>query len=573
MSLKLRDLIRNVRACKTAADERAVISRECAAIRTALKEGAGPVRARNVAKMMYMHMLGYPTQFGQMECVTLITSDKYAEKRVGYLGLMVLLDERQEVLTLIENHLKKDLHDSNQYIQSLALTTIANISSDDMSHGVSADVLALLNSSNPYIKKKAALCALRVVRKLKAPDVIDMYLDALSESLLNERNHGVLITTVALVMEALQLKDGEKFLPQYRRLIPTAVRMLKNLVMSSYALEHDVNGVADPFLQVRLLQLLRVLGQGDPRSCDQMNDTLAQVATNTESTKNCGNAILYECVTTIIALDADPGLRVLAVNILGRFLVNRDNNIRYVALNTLTKVVGRDLQAVQRHKNTIVDCLKDVDVSIRRRALELIYTLVNSSNIRLLVPDLITYLGYASTDFKEDLATKICAVVERFAPNRQWHVDTLIRVLTLAGAYVPEAIGNRLLALITQSEPALQCYCVKVLWGVLAKSAPVAAAGTTTLEGSEEEAARYCRKETLLMVTLWVLGEYCDMLCDDAARGPSSVEETAQQPDWQQYKPLPIQVANLLSALLSSLYLTSTVARQHALTALLKLAG
>ena len=60
---------------------------------------------------------------------------------------MVLLDERQEVLTLIENHLKKDLHnESNHYVQGLALAAIANISSDDMLHGVSSEVLTLLNS-------------------------------------------------------------------------------------------------------------------------------------------------------------------------------------------------------------------------------------------------------------------------------------------------------------------------------------------------------------------------------------------------------------------------------------------
>jgi AP-1 complex subunit gamma-1 len=38
MSLKLVELIRKVRACKTAAEERSVISKECAEIRTAIKD-------------------------------------------------------------------------------------------------------------------------------------------------------------------------------------------------------------------------------------------------------------------------------------------------------------------------------------------------------------------------------------------------------------------------------------------------------------------------------------------------------------------------------------------------------
>ena len=37
----------------------------------------------------------------------LIASNKFAEKRIGYLGLMILLDERQEVLVLVTQSLKK----------------------------------------------------------------------------------------------------------------------------------------------------------------------------------------------------------------------------------------------------------------------------------------------------------------------------------------------------------------------------------------------------------------------------------------------------------------------------------
>ena len=74
MSVKLRDLIRAVRACKTAAEERGVISTECALIRTAIKEEDEKYRHRNVAKLMYIHMLGYPTHFGQMEVGTRVSS-------------------------------------------------------------------------------------------------------------------------------------------------------------------------------------------------------------------------------------------------------------------------------------------------------------------------------------------------------------------------------------------------------------------------------------------------------------------------------------------------------------------
>jgi hypothetical protein len=58
---------------------------------------------------------------------------------------------------------------------------------------------------------------------------------------------------------------------------PSLVRILKNLVLSGYAPEYDIAGITDPFLQVKLLRLLRLLGRADPESSDVMNDTLAQV--------------------------------------------------------------------------------------------------------------------------------------------------------------------------------------------------------------------------------------------------------------------------------------------------------
>lgn len=309
-------------------------------------------------------------------------------------------------------------------MQALALTAIANIASEDICRDLSVEVEKLLFHS-PYVRKKAALCGVRVIKK--CPDLIDNYVDKLDQ-LLNEKNHGVLLTTVTLVTEIV--KTDKKYRVQFRKLIPMLVKMLKTLLMSAYALEHDVNGVADPFLQVKVIRLLRALGKGSTKASELMNDALAQVATNTEN-KNPGNAILYECVRAILEIQAEPALRTLAVNQLGKFLTNRDNNLRFVALHTLIKVVDRDAQAVHRHLNTILDCLKDHDVAIRKRALELIYALVNQNNCRMLVGELVNYLQQVNDELKESLVTKISTLVQKFAPTKEWKIHTILQLLTL----------------------------------------------------------------------------------------------------------------------------------------------
>jgi AP-1 complex subunit gamma-1 len=121
-------------------------------------------------------------------------------------------------------------------------------------------------------------------------------------------------------------------------MVPTVLRRLKSLSASGFSPEHDVSGISDPFLQIKLLRLLRVLGRGDAETSERMHDVLAQIATNTDGSKNVGNAILYETVLTILEIEAGAALRVLAVNILGRFLANRDNNIRYVLVMMMMRM-------------------------------------------------------------------------------------------------------------------------------------------------------------------------------------------------------------------------------------------
>jgi AP-1 complex subunit gamma-1 len=80
-----------------------------------------------------------------------------------------------------------------------------------------------------------------------------------------------------------------------------------------------------------------------------------------------------------------------------------------------------------------MDCIKDHDLVIKKKALDLLYQISNSSNIKSIMKDLINFLLVAENEFKTELASKICMMCEKHAPNKKWHLDTIIKVLTLAG--------------------------------------------------------------------------------------------------------------------------------------------
>lgn len=67
----------------------------------------------------------------------------------------------------------------------------------------------------------------------------------------------------------------------FQKSIDGLVKLLKDLANSPYAPEYDISGITDPFLHIRLLRLLRVLGKGDAEASDNMNDILAQVHAST----------------------------------------------------------------------------------------------------------------------------------------------------------------------------------------------------------------------------------------------------------------------------------------------------
>ena len=582
--VRLRELVTLVRNAKTKAEERCIVAKESAAIRDAFADArlSGVFRHRNVAKLLFAHALGYPTHFGQMECVQMTAMPDYANKRLGYLGLMVLMDERSEVTMLITNSVKSDLMSKNVYVVGLGLCALGNICTSEMARDVSEEVRKLMLSKNSYVRKKAALCAIRVAKKV--PELAESFLDP-CERLLNDRHHGVLLAAVTLayrlcegpsdvfedtedVRKADEI-DGEfdedaadRATERLRKKVGSLCKVLKALnsqqtkkksVGSSSAnttnnnnsnnqqSEHDVGGHSDPFLQVHILKLLKVLGRGCSETSDEMSDTLAHVASNTEfSSKNfAGASILLECVECIVETESVGGLRVLAVNILGKFLASKENNAKYVALTALSSVVKIDQGAVQRHRKTIVECVKDSDVSIRKSALNLVYNLVNASNVRTLVPELLEYLKVADKEFKRDLTKRIVTLIGENAPDDRWRCEMTVETFRQAGEYVDDVDQRTFCGVVSRGDEKLQALIGRSMF-----KACVDLGENAT--------------QQLKSTTCWVCGEFADCI----AHVPTLENEEKNTVTIQ-------DIAALLKVFLKDAK-ESEITKQYALTAMTK---
>lgn len=80
-----------------------------------------------------------------------------------------------------------DLNSSTQFVVGLALCTLGAIASPEMARDLASEVERLMKSPNTYIRKKAILCAFRVIRRV--PELMEIFLPA-TRSLLSEKNHG-----------------------------------------------------------------------------------------------------------------------------------------------------------------------------------------------------------------------------------------------------------------------------------------------------------------------------------------------------------------------------------------------
>lgn len=483
MTLELVNLIVKIRTAASIEEERHIISTELANIRTYIRDCDPELRPRIITKLVYLNMMGETTSWGWLETINLMADDRFSFKRHGYLGASLLLDETAEVTVLLTHTLKKDLQSKFKFVVGLALDLLANIGSPELCRSLASDVQKVLQSEDHFLRKRAAMSVVRIVKKI--PEFTETFQPHVHH-LLNDPSRSVVLAGVGMVVTMLKVQPD--LARSWAKFTPAFVKILRSLISSS----RNSESASEPFLQVRVLEVLSFLKSPS----DDLDEVLAGIVSTADMRRSDGRAILLQAVQTIVAVGKKASLRTLAFNQIGRLLSFRESNILYSALNVFSRVLyanrdildrtSSDSLALQRYKSQIVRCLDDPDISIRRRALDVISALIDADNIERLVPEILKYLHLADTEFRIELVGRIFSAIQRFSSNEQWTFNVIIQILRESGGYVKSDIITAACNLVSQSQ-TMQTYAVQKLEAELTDNATV---------------------QPLVQVAAWILGEY-----------------------------------------------------------------
>ncbi|KAJ8489783.1 hypothetical protein ONZ51_g2744 [Trametes cubensis] len=502
----LTQFIADIRGARVRELEEKRINKEMANIRKRFKDGNldGYQKKKYVAKVIFTYILGYKVDIGHMEAVNLISSSKYSEKQIGYLAVTLLMHENSDFLRLVVNSIRKDLNDNNEIHNCLALHAIANVGSREMAEALSEDVHRLLISptSENFVRKKAALTLLRLYRK--HPDVIPVQEWALRiVSIMDDPDLGVVLCVTSLIL-ALAQDHPEAFAISYQK----AVDRLNRLVVEhEYAATYAYYKVPIPWLQVKLLRLLQTYPPSDDPTLQVMLQVVLQTIMNNcnEPSRNvqhnnAQHAVLFEAINLAIHIDTNSPLVNTAAVLLARFISSKETNVRYLGLDTMAHLAARtdNLGAIKKHQGTIIISLRDKDISVRRRALDLLYSMCDVDNSELIVGELLRYLKVADYGLREEMVLKIAILTEKYASTYKWYVDTILELLSAAGDHVGEEVWYRVVQIVTNTED-LQAYAAKVVFEYLKSPSS---------------------HESLVKVGGYILGEYGHLIANEPGYSP-----------------------------------------------------
>uniref|UniRef100_A0A672K087 AP-3 complex subunit delta-1 n=1 Tax=Sinocyclocheilus grahami TaxID=75366 RepID=A0A672K087_SINGR len=425
----LQDLVRGIRNHKE--DEAKYISTCIDEIKQELKQDNIAVKANAVCKLTYLQMLGYDVSWAAFNIVEVMSSSKFTYKRIGYLAASQCFHEGTDVIMLTTNQIRKDLSSPNQYDTGVALTGLSCFVTPDLARDLANDIMTLMSHTKPYIRKKAVLIMYKVF--LKYPESLRPAFPRLKEKL-EDPDPGVQSAAVNVICELARRNPKN-----YLSLAPLFFKLMTSSTNN--------------WVLIKIIKLFGALTPLEPRLGKKLIEPLTNLIHSTSAM-----SLLYECVNTVIAvlISLSSGMPnhsasiQLCVQKLRILIEDSDQNLKYLGLLAMSKILKTHPKSVQSHKDLILQCLDDKDESIRLRALDLLYGMVSKKNLMEIVKKLMLHVDKAEgTTYRDELLTKIIDICSQsnfqYITNFEWYISILVELTRLEGTRHGHLIASQML--------------------------------------------------------------------------------------------------------------------------------
>ena len=519
----LTDLVTGIRSHKR--DTALFISQNIAEIKAELQSPDFFTKSNALQKLTFLQMMGYSMSWAAFSAVEVMSSPRFALKRIGYLAACQGLDQpdKSPVVLLTTNLLKKELRGAtvggsgeNIYHAGLAINCISNIVTEDLGMELLPDLLHLLKHPSPYVRKKALLCLYKVF--LKYPRGLRLSFDAI-KLCLEEDAHPSVVSCAVNVITELSDKNPKNYLP----LAPAFFKLLTSS--------------ANNWMLIKVVKLLGSLVPEEPRLARKLLEPLSNIVKSTHA-----KSLLYEAVFAITLClqyvkkangtqpSNIPEVVELCVETLRGFISDSDQNLKYLGLvgfGSLLQSQPKVLHSQSECRGHILKCLSDDDITIRTRALGLLQFVTTQRNLVDLINQLLGHVESASGDYRCDLVQEIIRMCSsnkyELVMDFAWYVDVLLILAGVRGVKSQgEAISKQWMDVAWRVLP-VRSYAVRRSLEVLVcrgglgvESVEDGSSGGTD---GKDTVDRFLVPE-VLPAAAWIVGEYSHLI-------PEALEKTA----------------------------------------------
>ncbi|KAG8078863.1 hypothetical protein GUJ93_ZPchr0007g4617 [Zizania palustris] len=439
------DLVKSIGEARSKAEEDRIISRELEHLKRRLADPDVQRRKMKelLLRLVYAEMLGHDASFGHIHAVKMTHDESLPLKRTGYLAVALFLDERHDLVILVVNTIQKDLRSDNYLIVCAALTAACRLIGEEAIPAVLPQVVELLTHPKEAVRKKAVMALHRFYQR--SPSSVSHLVSNFRKRLC-DNDPGVMGATLCPLYDLI-LEDPNS----YKDLVVSFVNILKQIVERRLPTSYDYHQMPAPFIQIKLLKILAVLGSGDKQASGHMYTVLGDIFRKGDTASNIGNAILYECICCISSIFPNPKMLDAAAETTSKFLKSDSHNLKYMGIDALGRLIKINPDIAEEHQLLVIDCLEDPDDTLKRKTFELLYKMTKSTNVEVIVDRMIEYMiNITDHHYKTEIASRCVELAEQFAPSNQWFIQTMNKVFEHAGDLVNIRVAHNLMRLIAE---------------------------------------------------------------------------------------------------------------------------